>query len=630
MNFVSPERLIWLWAALPVVLFYVLRTRLRRRPVATLMFWDRLFDEKRQRSFWQRLRHLLSLLLQLAFLLLVVAALVDPLWQGQQEDARQVVIVLDNSASMNAVDDAGESRLERARQEALGVVSALRSGDEAALVTAGSTVRIAVGMTDFGPAVRDAIQAIEPTDGPTRVSEAIEAARRLTRAPQRRELVIISDFCFEDAKPLAEQDDVRPIAVGEPVDNAGITSLAARRSLVDPIGYAALVEVHNFGDSSFEGRLTVELAEELVDVIPLSLSPGEAWQKTIVGASAAGGVLRASLDAEDALPADNTARAVIPAQPAIPVVLVSTQPSLYLESVFESIPLIELSTTSTPPAQAPEGGFVVLHRVVPEELPRGSVLVIDPRSGSEAWTLGRTVDQAIVAEQDTSSPLMPHVRLTNVLLPGARDLQLTEPARALLNGADGSTWMASRVDGDDRLVALSVNLEEGDLPLRIAFPVMMTNAVNWFLGRTGELQPALQTGQLAEVPLGTSPAEPWAWRDSAGETGSATIAGEAALVGPIDRVGSARLGPRRLIAGEPPASPVEDEKAANRPREQLRTLAVNLCDRAESDLNPRLQPLGDDRQIASTGQHSLWFYLACLALGLVVGEWFLYQRRIVG
>ena len=39
----------------PIVLLYILRIRLRRQPVSTLLFWDQLFDEKKPRSWWQRL-----------------------------------------------------------------------------------------------------------------------------------------------------------------------------------------------------------------------------------------------------------------------------------------------------------------------------------------------------------------------------------------------------------------------------------------------------------------------------------------------------------------------------------------------------------------------------------------------
>ena len=63
MNLVNPAALLLAGLAVPIVVFYILKIRLRRVPVSTLMFWQQIFEEKKPRSLWQRLRHLLSLLL---------------------------------------------------------------------------------------------------------------------------------------------------------------------------------------------------------------------------------------------------------------------------------------------------------------------------------------------------------------------------------------------------------------------------------------------------------------------------------------------------------------------------------------------------------------------------------------
>ncbi len=618
MNFVSPERWIWAAIAIPIILLYVLRSRLRKQTVSTLLFWDELFDQKRYRSWWQRLRHLLSLLLQLAFLSLLVVALLDPLWSGQRRTVRQIGLVVDNSASMSANDEGsdpgvtGPTRFDRAIDAAHDVVRELRDGDEIALVTAGGTVRVVVGMTDFGPAIRDALELIEPTDGPTRVPEAIEAARRMTGSLERRNVIVISDGGFDDFESLiASDDDVRFIHVGEPRDNVAITRMSVRRSLVDPIGYAMLLEVTHFGDDDVQCRLSVDLDEELVDVIPLSLTAGEVWKKTIVGASEAGGRLRAEIDINDALAVDNVAMAMLPARGKIPVTLVTEEPSLYLESVFSAIPLVELNVTTEVPDQSPDGGFTVLHRgdAMEEKLPGGSVLVIDPRSDSKWWKLGAVIDGAIMVTQDKTSPLMPHVNLQNVVLPGARGLEMTDGATTLVTAAGGETVMASMVAGEDRVVVLSTKLEDGDLPLRIAFPVMMTNAVNWFLSRSGEIEPALRTGQLTKVPIDGKIDDPWTWTDPTGNVHIATTVDESLLVGPVDRVGTVTI-----------------QNAGN----TVKTLAVNLCDASESDLRRRGEAPIADTAITGSGFRSMWFYLTWIAMGLIVVEWFLYQRRIVG
>ncbi len=115
MSLANPSALLWALLAVPVVIFYVLKIRLKRVPVSTVIFWRQIFDEKKPRSLWQRLRHLVSLLVQLALLGLLVAALAEPFFSWEVLTARRVILVLDNSASMNATD-VEPTRLARAKE----------------------------------------------------------------------------------------------------------------------------------------------------------------------------------------------------------------------------------------------------------------------------------------------------------------------------------------------------------------------------------------------------------------------------------------------------------------------------------------------------------------------------------
>ena len=126
MNLATPLALAWAALAVPIVIFYILKIRLRRVPVTTTLFWSQIYEEKRPRSLWQQLRHLLSLLLQLLFLLLVVLALTDPFWFWEQLQAQRVVLVVDNSASMNATDVV-PTRLDEARDRGSRLIRNLRA-----------------------------------------------------------------------------------------------------------------------------------------------------------------------------------------------------------------------------------------------------------------------------------------------------------------------------------------------------------------------------------------------------------------------------------------------------------------------------------------------------------------------
>ncbi len=650
----------WWWAALaiPILLLYILKIRLRRQPVSTLLFWDQLFDEKKPRAWWQRLRHLLSLLLQLAFLLLVVAALTDPLWSWQKNRQRRIVLVVDNSASMRAVEEDGQSRLDKAKQSAEALVRSLRSGDRMAVLSAGGRTQVAIGMTDHQRSLLETIEKLPSTDGPTDVVAAVTAAERLLAdEEQQGEILVITDGCFEQLAEVQAHKRVKVYGVAAARDNVAITRYQVRRSLLDAVGYQILLDVTNFSKEKRSCRAELNLAGELVDVVPLELEPGATATRILDHTSAGGGELVAKLDVADALATDNVALAVLPKRTPMPVVL-ATKGNVFLQGVLESIPLVELKIVDEAPSIAPPNGILVLDRMVPTQLPSGRVVVVDPQDSCDAWSLGDAIAQPIVAAVEADAPLTRHVRLDNVLFPGARQIKFAGEADALIRDPLDQPLFARlhRATGD--AVVLTCSLEKGDLPLRIAFPVLMKNTIEWFQGNSGELRPAVATGQM--VALDVSPAtesglqapttspETITGKDgeiAVVEAASADTTTEMIVVSPDNQTvplmaaeGQLTIGPlleTGLWTVRPAAQTGSTASTQSNPADVLDPrvvrVACNLVDAAESDLRPRGE-LADveGRALALWGGQSMWFYLTLVAACLIATEWWLYQRRIVG
>ena len=519
MNFAAPFMLWWLALAVPVVALYVLKVRLRRVPVSTLMFWDRVYQEKAPRSLFERLRHLMSLLCQLLLVGLLALALADPFTDAEAAAARSLVLVLDTSASMNApadpADPAGGTRLDAAKAEALRIVRGLRHRDRAAVVTAGAAAAVACGTTGHPPTLAEAVTAAPPTDAPGAVADALTLARRLVAGRANGRVLLLSDRDPPDADSV---EGVTLLPFGEPGGNVAVTAFQTRRSLTDPTGYEILAEVSNFHDEPVACRLDLDLAGVPVDVVPLELDAGEVWRRTFTKTDEAGGLLEAKITFEGStgddevvglgganlLDVDDVARAVLPARERVPVVLV-TPGNLFLQQVFAANPLVDLTVRADVPASTPEGTVLVLHREVPDALPAGPVFVVDPRSDCDLFTVGDELTNPAVAATDAAdgSPLLANVRLDRVEIPKARRVKMTpgDATVTVLAEADGAPLLFTARREKGKALVLAVDFDATDLPLRTAFPILAANALTWFTDAAGELRPAAATGAVVAVPL---------------------------------------------------------------------------------------------------------------------------------
>src|SRR5205814_9244265 len=194
--------------------------------------------------------------------------------------SRRLILVVDNSASMRAID-VSPTRLDVAKQIGRQVVSGLRFRDEMAIIAAGVQPQVVCGLTGHERTLQTALAGIQPTDGPTRVADAVDLGKRLLADAKHGRVVILSDGCFTDSEKLAGDELVELRTVGTRVPNVGITNFQVRRSLLDPIGYEILTEVTNASDETVECRLDIDLNDAPVDVIPLKLAPGQTWSKAI-------------------------------------------------------------------------------------------------------------------------------------------------------------------------------------------------------------------------------------------------------------------------------------------------------------------------------------------------------------
>src|SRR6476620_273292 len=104
MPFATPLALLGLLFVPAVIAMYLLRLRRRETVIPSTVLWQRLVADVEANAPWQRLRRSLLLLLQLLLVLVLVLLAARPFLEHEAGLARDLIVIVDTSASMGATD----------------------------------------------------------------------------------------------------------------------------------------------------------------------------------------------------------------------------------------------------------------------------------------------------------------------------------------------------------------------------------------------------------------------------------------------------------------------------------------------------------------------------------------------
>lgn len=191
--------LLWALAAIavPILIHFLTRRKLRVVAVSTIAFLKRLERENIRRL---KLRQLLLLLLRMLIVALLVLAFARPTLRQQTSALAQraratAVIILDNSMSMAAAPN-GASLLATARKHTQSIASMFASGDELYLLTAAQPAKIVAGSPFLEQEkFLEAVSAAPQTWANTDLNTAFALGRDILLRSRNvnRELYLLSD-----------------------------------------------------------------------------------------------------------------------------------------------------------------------------------------------------------------------------------------------------------------------------------------------------------------------------------------------------------------------------------------------------------------------------------------------------
>lgn len=609
LGFVQPLAF-WLAVSIPLILlFYFLKLRRPERPVPSVLLWRRAMADARAATPWQRLRASLLLLLQILLAAVLTLAVARPFLPVAGGAGETLVVLLDVSASMQAADVA-PSRFRAAAGRVSALIDGLGPRDRMALVTLAQEPEILVGLTADRAVLRRALERAAPTAAPARVDEALSLAFSLLEGRGRASLVVVSDGGLGDPTVQAPAGvRVRYLPVGRSGRNAGIAGFSVRPA---GGGVSALVRVANFGREPREVTVEVSAGGRVAGTQALRVEPGAEGHAVFSGLPAERSFSARLLPGDD-YTLDDRAWAVAPGGGRGRVLLVS-EGNTFLARVLALQPDLEVFRVRPAdyPGLPPESSYdlYIFDRFLPPAWPRGNVLAVGPPEASAPLRVGGYRAGGPLTAADPSHPLLRFVAWDEVTVGRTRELALPSGWRAVL-GSPSAPLLAVGEEGERRLAVLTFALEESDLPLRIAFPILAGNLLDWLVPAGLSLPSQVTVGDL--VAARPSPA--------AGGLEVRTPEGERVRLAP----------PFPPLPFRPDAPGLHTAVETRQGGGRERTFAVN-APLGESDIAPRPElPAPLAQAVAGGGaagltNAELWPWLGWAALALLLAEWGVYSR----
>jgi len=500
MSFENPDRLIWALLAAPLAIIYLWPFVRKQSATATLDLWKEAIAG---RSLWERLHRYISLVCMLVALLLLVFAIAEPFFTSSRANPRIAVLILDISASMQAVD--GEiSRVEAAKATAKEFVNRMGDYDSTAIILATDVQVVQSRFTSDRELLHAAIADAPATDRPMsaeQLAAAITLAKQMpTAEDETAEVWLLTDAAGANSLEPSFQEQVKIIAHGDSIDNVAIVQLGARTDPNKPGKIKLLAEVSNFGSTKFEGDLKIGVVEGEELTEPLTIAAGES-QTTIVDLSLENdGSCFAQLESNDSLASDNRSELTVVAMPATAIVSTDT-PEPWLQAWQDA----GFQVLATPGDDARTVN--ILQGRMPDTLPTAPCLVIDPTGDCDWWREGKpiaSVKDAIVARWTTAGSDFAPITIQDVVIERLRRLEFTSPATTLAatESGDAVISLVQRPGGD--VLVSHIFMNATDWHLRDSFFKFLTLAPRQLLPAIPPQPSALTTLDQFELPA-TSP-----------------------------------------------------------------------------------------------------------------------------
>ena len=516
MPFASPLALLGLLFLPAVVAMYLLRLRRTETIVPSTLLWQRLAADVEANAPWQRLRRSLLFLLQLLLVIVLALLAARPFIARPAGLARDIVLIVDTSASMAATDVAPD-RLAAARATALDALKDLPAGGKVSVIEAGRTARIVAAATSDLGHVRQAIDSIRPSASRGDLGDALALAQQLAVQSGDAEVLVATDAALAVPPTTRVDAPIRVLRVGDPKGsrNQAIVALAVRTA-PSAVSRSVFISVANLDVEAASRRVEIWGDDRLIETRSVTIDAQQRADVIVDDVPGDVGMIEVRLVAADAttngaqpdlLAMDDRAWAVVPPARERNILIVG-EGDPYLETALTYLPhsrLFALKPTDYPGGAVRTDGttwdLIIFEGTLPDTLPPTPVLAIAPPKTSGLGEVTGTLTNPGIGALGTDEPVLRYVDLSTTHIATAQKLTLPAWARSVIPGPKGAPLLYAGIRAGLPAAVLAFEPRESDLPLQVAFPILMANLTGELLGGSSAPAATVKPGDPVALPV---------------------------------------------------------------------------------------------------------------------------------
>ena len=448
----------------PVIMLYILKRKYKEEVISSSLLWKEVYKNTRANTPWEKFKKNILLLLQIIIILSVILALMSPFISIGGKSYKNIIMVIDNTASMNTIYDDSNSRLEQGKTLAKEYLNSTKEGTNTYIISYDGSSNLLLNGNFNKSNATSIIDNISKSYGSGDISDVVSFVKAIGDGIGEEYEVLI----FTDKQVAISDINGRIVYLGNSGLNASVDNVS-HKFVDDKV--KVIANVTNNGDSLYEGDFSLYNGEELVAVEGLTLQVGESKTLSFELDSLNSDYLKGELSRKDILMEDNTYYHVVNENKVKKILLV-TDENIFLEKAFGSIENTEVYKTNDVSniTDNDEYDLYVFDNKMPEVMPRkGNILFINPNSNEFFNVLeGGEIGQATAVKGSVSS----YLENTQFTLSEYNIIETPYYGTNILTIDDNSIGFKGEIN-DRKIAALSFDLHSTDFALKKEFPILI-------------------------------------------------------------------------------------------------------------------------------------------------------------